>query len=175
MPSLAAFYNNNKKEEMMFLMKKLVGMLSFAICIIAILSLVFADPIITIIGGAKYAHTEAVNLFRIFMTIAIMYPADRFFALTLDVINKPEINFYKIIIMVLMNLFADYAGILVFKNVYGIAVANVFPVAAAIIISYVYLNKYAKFNFWSIFKIGFVESIALVKQVYQNAFAKPTT
>ncbi len=175
MPSLAAFFNNDKKDEMMYLMKKIVGMLTFGFIIIAVFSIIFAQPIITIIGGEKYAHSETVNLFRIFMIIAIMYPSDRFFALTLDVMNKPNINFYKIIVMLLINLVADYAFILVFKNVYGIAFANVFPVLAAISISYFYLNKYSPFNFWGVFKVGFVESIALVKLVYQNTFSKSMT
>jgi len=106
------------------------------------------------------------------MSIAILYPMDRFFSLTLDVINKPQVNFYKILIMVSSNLLADYAGILIFKSVFGIAWANLVPVLIAIVISYVYLNRFYKFSLLSIIKVGFEESIILVNQVYQTVIKK---
>lgn len=174
MPVLAGFYNNNQKEQMMHFMKKLVGMMTIAITGVAIISILFANPIISLIGGEKYAGSDAVNLFRIFMSIAILYPMDRFFSLTLDVINKPQVNFYKILIMVTSNLLADYAGILIFKSVFGIAWANLVPVLIAIVISYVYLNRFYKFSLLSIIKVGFEESIILVNQVYQTVIKRKT-
>lgn len=172
MPVLAGFFNNNQKDQMMHFMKKLVGMMTIGITGIAIVSILFANPIISLIGGEKYANSDAVNLFRIFMSIAILYPMDRFFSLTLDVINKPEVNFYKILIMVASNLLADYAGILIFKSVFGIAWANLVPVSIAIVISYVYLNRFYIFSIFSILKVGFEESIFLIKQVYQSVTKK---
>jgi O-antigen/teichoic acid export membrane protein len=174
MPILAGFYNNNQKDQMMHFMKKLVGMMTIGITGIAIFSIVFANPIITIIGGEKYANSDAVNLFRIFMSMAILYPMDRFFSLTLDVINKPQINFYKILIMLTANLIGDYIGILLLKSVFGIAWANLLPILIAIIISYVYLNRFYKFSIISILKVGFEESIILISQVYQSVFKSKT-
>lgn len=168
MPSLSEYYNNNQKLKMMYLMKKLIGMLSIVIIGIAILSVTFAEPIIMIIGGAKYIHTEAPQLFRILMSITILYPADRFFALTLDVIHKPKINFYKILVMLVVNLLADYIGLKIFKSVYVIAIANLFPVIAAILISYKPLNAYSKLNFWSIYTIGFKEIVLFIKNGYDT-------
>ena len=159
---------------MMHFMKKLVGMMTIGIAGIAIFSIVFANPIISLIGGEKYANSDAVNLFRIFMSIAILYPMDRFFSLTLDVINKPQVNFYKILIMVASNLVADYVGILIFHSVFGIAWANLVPVLIAIVISYVYLNRFYKFSIFSILKVGLEESRFLIKQVYQTVTKKQT-
>lgn len=174
MPVLAGFFNNNQKDQMMHFMKKLVGMMTIGIAGIAIFSIVFANPIISLIGGEKYANSDAVNLFRIFMSIAILYPMDRFFSLTLDVINKPQVNFYKILIMVASNLVADYVGILIFHSVFGIAWANLVPVLIAIVISYVYLNRFYKFSIFSILKVGLEESRFLIKQVYQTVTQKQT-
>lgn len=172
MPSLAGYYNNNQKEEMMHVMKKMVGMLSIVIFFIAILSIIFAEPVILLIGGEKYIHTEAPNLFRIFMSICILYPADRFFALTLDVIHKPKINFYKILVMVAVNLLADYIGLRLFKSVYSIAIANIFPILAAVIIAYNPLNKYSKFGFWNIYVIGYKELVLLIRQTIDTLLNK---
>ncbi len=167
-PLLSAFYNNNQPEEMIHTMKKLIGMLSIAIAAIAIVAVIFAEPIIGLVGGAKYIHTEAPNLFRIFISITIFYPADRFLALTLDVIHKPKINFYKILVMLVVNLVADYVAVSIFKTVYAIALTNVFPVLVAIVIAYVPLNKFHKFNFWNIYVVGYKETILFVKETYSS-------
>jgi len=172
MPSLSGYYNKGQKQEMMYVMQKLVGMLSVAIFVIAIGSIIFAEPIILLIGGEKYLHTEAPNLFRIFMSMAILYPADRFFALTLDVIHKPKINFYKILVMLVVNLVGDYFGLMIFKSVYSIVFANILPILVAIIIAYVPLNKYSKFNFWHIYVVGYKEVILFVKQIYTTLTGK---
>lgn len=175
MPGLAGYYNNNQKEEMIYMMKKMIGMLTIAIVVIAVVSIIFAEPIIRLIGGEKYIHTEAPQLFRIFISTAILYPVDRFFALTLDVIHKPKINFYKILIMLAVNLIADYVGLKIYHSVYVIAIANLVPIIVAIAISYVPLNSYFKFGFWNIYKIGYKEVILFLKQLYYTLFTKKTT
>jgi O-antigen/teichoic acid export membrane protein len=168
MPVLAGFFNNNQKNQMMQFLKKLVGMMTIGIAGIAIFSILFANPIISLIGGEKYANSDAVNLFRIFMSIALLYPMDRFFSLTLDVINKPQVNFYKILIMVVSNLLANYVGILLFNSVFGIAWASLVPVCIAIAISYTYLNLFYKFSLLGILKVGIEESMILINQTYQS-------
>ncbi|SDJ56689.1 Membrane protein involved in the export of O-antigen and teichoic acid [Pedobacter sp. ok626] len=175
MPSLSAHYNNNQKEEMMYVMKKMIGMLSVCIIGIACVSIIFAEPIIGLIGGAKYMDTEAPNLFRIFMTMAILFPADRFFSLTLDVIHLPKINFYKLLIMLAVNFTGDLIGIYLFKSVYAVAVADVLPVIIAIIIAYYPLNRYYRFNFWEIYVVGYKEVILFIKQIYFTLFTRDKT
>ncbi|WP_442588361.1 lipopolysaccharide biosynthesis protein [Pedobacter sp. AW31-3R] len=172
MPSLSSHYNNNNKEGMMNVMKKMIGMLSFAIFVIAALSIVFAEPIIMIIGGEKYVDTAAPNIFRIFMSIAILYPADRFLSITLDVIHKPKVNFYKILIMLAANVIADFIGLTLFKSVYAVAVANVIPVLIAIIISYRPINEYSKFNFWHMYTGGYRDVMLLLKEMWSSVTGK---
>jgi O-antigen/teichoic acid export membrane protein len=170
MPSLSGYYNNNEKDNMMYVMKKMIGIVSIMILIIALLSIVFAEPIILLIGGEKYLETEAVNLLRIFMIMTVLYPADRYFGLTLDVIHMPKINFYKILCMLAVNLIADYIGILLFKSVYAIGIANIFPLVLSILIAYVPLNKYNSFNFWNMYVIGYTEMKFILKRSYNSLF-----
>ena len=168
MPIMSEQFNTNRNDEMIYTMKKIIGILTVAILFISCFSIIFAEPLIAIVGGSKYIHSEAPNLFRIFLTLAVLYPCDRFFSITLDVIHKPQVNFYKILVMLLINLIADYIGIIVFKSVYSIAIANIFPILSAVIISYFSINKYYKFNFWNIYTVGYKESISLVKQTLSN-------
>jgi len=166
MPGLSSYYNNNQNDSMIYVMKKMIGMMSWAIFILAVFSIIFANPIITLIGGDKYTNSVAPNLFRIFITLAILYPTDRFFALTLDVIHKPAINFYKIIVMLLVNLICDFVGVTLYKSIYVIALPNIFPIVIAIIMGYIPLNKYYKFNFWSTYIVGYKELVLVIKQLF---------
>ncbi len=174
MPGLSGYYNNGDKEKMMYVMKKMVGMLSVVVFGIMILSVIFAEPIILIIGGEKYLQTEAPNLFRIFMTLAILYPADRFFALTVDIINKPKINLYKILAMLAVNLIGDYAGLAIYKSVYSVAIVNIIPILVSITITFIALNSYARFSFWKIYVIGYKEIVLSIKGSYARIFKVQT-
>jgi O-antigen/teichoic acid export membrane protein len=171
MPNLSSHYNNDHKEKMMYVMKKMIGMLTIIIFFLAILSNIFAEPIILLISGKKYLHTEAPNLFRIFMIIAILYPTDRFFALTLDVIHKPQINLLKIFVMLFINLVGDYVGVTFFKSIYAVALVNVIPFLAAIIIAYIPLNKHYKFSIKDMYVVGYRELIFLIKGIKLKFFS----
>ncbi|WCT10568.1 lipopolysaccharide biosynthesis protein [Mucilaginibacter jinjuensis] len=165
MPILSAHYNQGNREGVIHTMKKYIGMLTIILLPACIIACLLADFAIGLIGGGKYVHTEAANVFRLFMTFALLYPADRFSALTLDVIHRPQVNFYKVLVMLAANIIFDYLGILVLGNVYGVAITTVVPVLIAVIISYVELNKYQKYSFWSIYSAGWFETKQLYKQV----------
>ena len=167
MPSMSKAYNENKKAEVINIMKKYIGMLTVALVPVLILSLFVADFAIGIIGGQKYLGTEASNVYRIFMVFALLYPADRFIAITLDVIHKPQINFIKVLLMVVINLVSDVALLYAFGNIYGIAVATVFPIAFAVLFGYYHLQKnYMTFRFWEMYSLGADELKLLIKKSF---------
>lgn len=126
MPIMSVAYNQNKRSEVINIMKKYTGMLTFALIPLAIASYFLADYAIWFIGGKQYVGTEAANVFRIFITFSLLYPADRFLALTLDVIHQPQVNFIKVLVMLAINIITDFLGIYIFKSIYGIAIATVF-------------------------------------------------
>ena len=169
MSILSADYNQGNHTKVMYTLKKLVGMMTIAIIPVTIASVIFAEPIIYLLGGKNYVNTEAPNIFRIFMIIALLYPADRFFSLALDVIDQPKINFYKIIVMLIVNLVAVLIGISLYHSIYSISIASVFPTIVAILMTYYPLNKYSKFSFWNIYVVGFKESVLFLKQVIKRA------
>ena len=163
MPALSAAYNQNDKREVIHIMKKYAGMLTVGLIPVSIVAVLLADIAIGLIGGGKYVNTNAANVFRIFMTFALLFPVDRFLALTLDVIHKPKINFIKVLVMLAGNILADFAGIYIFKNVYGIALATIVPVSIGIIIGYWALNKYFPFKLKDVITTGYAEIRKLVQ------------
>lgn len=157
MPELSAAYNQGNRGLVIHTMKRYAGMLAVVLIPIVIIGCVLADVPIYLIGSGKYLGTEAANVFRLFLSFAIIFPPDRFFALTLDVIHQPKINFYKVLVMVAVNIATDFLGIYLTGSVYGIAFATVFPILTGTIIGYWALNRYSKFTYWSIYKTGFDE------------------
>ncbi|NQX38581.1 Membrane protein involved in the export of O-antigen and teichoic acid [Pedobacter steynii] len=171
MPALSTAFNNNKRMEVIDITKKYIGMVTIAIVPITIGTLIFADYAILILGGEKYVHTIAPNILRIVMIIALFYPADRFLALTLDVIHKPKINFYKVMLMVVVTVVTDFAGIYLTNSLYGVITATIFPTLTAIFIGYYALQKnYEKFGFWDIFSSGYQEMKYFLSSQYKKYF-----
>ena len=166
MPTLSSSYNKGLKKDVLSIMKKYIGMITIMLVPLTILTFVFADYIILILGGEKYVKSLAPDVLRIFMLIALLYPVDRFLALTLDVIHKPKINFYKVIFMLTLTIVADYTGIYLTGNVFGVVVTSVLPVLSGICISFYALNKYyERFNFVDIYILGFKE----IKILFNNS------
>ncbi|MHB1177477.1 MAG: lipopolysaccharide biosynthesis protein [Daejeonella sp.] len=158
MPTLSSCYNKGLKKEVLVVMKKYIGMITIMLVPFIFLTFIFADYIILILGGEKYVNSVAPDILRIFMVISLLYPVDRFLALTLDVIHQPKINFYKVIFMLIVTIITDGIGIYLTGNVFGVVIATVFPVLTGIFISFYALNRYyEKFNFIDIYILGFKE------------------
>jgi len=171
MPALSSAYNQNKNSLVISEMSKYIGMLTIALVPVAILSLIFSDLAISIIGGPQYENTEAANVLRLFMLFALLYPADRFMALTLDVIHKPKINFIKVIVMLIANIVFDLLGVYSFGNVYGIALASLIPTLIAVVVGFKALQSYYRFEFLQIFSTGYRDLILLIN-TYMGKIAK---
>lgn len=163
LPSLAASFNKEEGNGVVYTMKKYIGIITFMLIPVILFGWLLADLPIYIIGGGKYLHSPAANVFRILLAFAIITPADRFFALTIDVINKPKVNFYKLLVMLATNIIFNYIGLLIFPNAYGVTVTTFAPILVGLIVGYYTLNNWRKFSFWNIYVVGWHETkLALV-------------
>lgn len=172
LPSLAAALNRNGEDSVIYVMKKYIGIITFMLVPIIIFGWLLADLPIYIIGGGKYLHSPAANVFRILLAFAIITPADRFFALTIDVINKPKINFYKLLAMLATNIVFNYIGLLVFPNAYGVTLTTFAPILIGLIVGYCAMNNWHKFSFWDIYVVGWRETKIALAGVKQKFFQK---
>lgn len=166
MSAMATAYNSNNMYHLTFVTKKYAGMLTLLFIPLAIGAFFFADFAIWLLAGDKYAGTEAANIFRIFMFMAILYPVDRFNGVTLDIIHKPQINFYKVIIMLVVNVIAISAGVYLLKNVYGAAFAAPLSLVAGLAFGYYHLKKNLDgYSFRGIITTGYIESKSFIAQM----------
>ena len=168
MSAMAAAANNNDEEKIVYVSKKYAGILTFAFIPLAIVAFFGAGIATQLLGGGKaeYATGEAPNILRMLMFIAILYPIDRFNGATLDIINHPKVNFYKVLVMMTVNISVSVAGVLLLKNAYGVAIATPFTLMAGLCFGYYHLKKHLKgYTFRGIIATGYDESKLILVQV----------
>jgi O-antigen/teichoic acid export membrane protein len=169
-PALASAYNRDNTEELTIILTKYVGLLTWMLVPIIVGTILLADIPVHLLGGSQYVGTQAANLLRIFMATAILFPVDRFTGITLDVINKPNLNLIKVFIMLSVNVVGDFIGIELFDSIYGVAIASIPTVIAGFVFGYLHLKKKLLLSIADIIFIGFAELRDMLKNVL--GFAK---
>jgi O-antigen/teichoic acid export membrane protein len=172
LPAMSAAIHKNDQQYMTHIMKKYAGILTILLIPLSIVAFIGADFIIELIGGSQFTQTDAANVFRIFMCFAILLPVDRFFGITLDILNKPQLNLIKVVLMLVVNVVGDFIGIYLTHNLYGVAASSIFTFLAGIIYGYWALKKNLNFKFRDIFKIGLTETCLLVADIFSNISRK---
>lgn len=163
MPELSAAFNEGNREKVIETMKRYTGLITVALLPVCVGAVILADVAIRIIGGPKYVDSEAANIMRLFMTFALLYPLDRFFALTLDVIHQPKINFIKVLVMLAASVIASVAGVYITGSIYGVAIAGIIPTLIGVGVGYWGLNRFQPFGILSVFTTGYAEAMVLIK------------
>ncbi|WP_460556582.1 oligosaccharide flippase family protein [Hymenobacter daeguensis] len=165
-PTLSAAYHQGRLAEVARLLRKNAGVLTWAFVPIILGTVLLADIPIALVGGNKYRGTEAANLLRIIMSLAILFPIDRFVGVTLDVVNQPRINMYKVLIMLATNIAGDTVVLLLFPNIYGITLAS-FPTAiVGFVYGYLQLKRFLPLSIRDIIVTGFWEARTLLWGVF---------
>ena len=142
MPSMSEAINQRREAEVAYILKKYTALLTLLLVPIILGMLLFADVIVGLIGGGKYVGTEAANIYRIMLGCAVLFPLERFLGVTLDIINKPQLNLIKVMVALAVNVVADIACIRLLGNVYGAAVASAFTLVASTAYGYLVLRRY---------------------------------
>ncbi|WP_052732404.1 lipopolysaccharide biosynthesis protein [Hymenobacter terrenus] len=174
-PTLSAAFNQKRLPEVARLLRKHAGMLTWIFVPVILGTIILADIPVYLIGGAKYRGTEAANLLRISMAIAILYPIDRFVGVTLDVVNQPRLNLFKVFLMLTVNVVGDVTAILLFHSIYGVAVASLPTAITGFVFGYFQLRKFLPLSIKDILSTGFEELRTLVRVFFGKDSLKSST
>lgn len=174
--NLSAYYNQGNNLDVVNLLKKNAGILTLCLAPAILFTFAFAEIPIALIGGEKYLASESANLLRIFMVLSILSPIDRFVAVTTDVINKPKVNFIKVLIMLGINVLGNIGGILLLGNIYGVAFASIPTNLFGFIFGFYLFNKYfpIPLTISGILTHGYREGSFMVKQMVTKTIARVT-
>lgn len=172
MSAMAIAFNTDNLPQVTHIYKKYSGMLTMFFIPIALLAVVFGEQAINMLGGPEYIHTEAADAYIIMMLIAVIYPIERLNGITLDIIHQTKVNFYKVIIMIIIKVVGDFAGIYMFQNVHGVVLAMFIVHFTALIYGNYQLKKHLDYTIGGILTTGFNESKLLIVSKAKALFAK---
>ncbi len=172
MPGMSETYNRGDQSGVIKMMQKYIGVFSLLLVPLCLVVIVFADYAILLLAGEKYVDTEAPQILRIYMLITLLYPAERFLALTIDVFRMPKINFIKVVIMVVVGVLCSFVAVYLSGSIYAITLSSAISTLIGLVIGLGALNKYFQYiHFWNIFRLGYAEIMSKTKVTWQKWFA----
>lgn len=157
MPEMAGQMNNNKPKSVIATMKRYAGLLTVFIIPVSVGAILLADLAIWIVGGNTYLDTEAANIFRIFMLLAILFPLDRFIGITIDMINKPHFNLIKVVIMLVVNVCGNLIALYFFKSIYSVAASSVLTLFTGLLFGHLTLKRFIPYSLSDLLAVGYTE------------------
>lgn len=136
------------------------GAMTYLFIGISLFTFIFADWFVLILGGNHYLGNNplsghnAATITRVFSVYGMLLPIDRMTGIGLDSINKPNLNFIKVLIMALANIIGDIVAVYFFRSLTLVAVGSVFFTILGVIIGYYFMNLELKLDFKLIFTRG---------------------
>lgn len=159
-PKLSKASIQGKVDEVKSLIYSYSGAMTYLFVLISLVTFLFADYFVLILGGAQYLGTDPVTGFsattivRIFSVYGLLLPLDRMTGIGLDSINKPNLNLIKVGCMVLANIVGDLIAVFVFKSLALIAIASILFTMLGIWVGYYFLNKELHLEYRKVFSAG---------------------
>lgn len=138
------------------------GAMTIAFVPMVLVCILLAKLFVFILGGEQYAaNWMAVILFQIFAIYTLFLPIDKFTGVALDSINKPKKNFYKVILMVVLNVVGDLIALFILQSIIAVALVTIVFTITGLVVGFNFLNKEIPIRYSEIIKHGIA--------FYQNA------
>ncbi len=169
-PKMSKASINGKIDEIKSVFYTYSGAMTYLFIAISVVTFLFADFFVLILGGHQYAGIDPVtgfntaNIVRVFSIYGLLLPIDRMTGVGLDSMNKPNKNLIKVAFMVIANVIGDLIAVFVFKSLIAVAVASVLFTIIGVWIGFYFLNKELHIDNTRIFTAGY--------DFYQNMYFK---
>lgn len=161
-PSLARSNKNGDKEAFK---REFEAATAFAFVLLLPMALgafLFAEPLVVLMGGEKYADSAIIlRIFAVFMAFSAL---DRYAGVGLDVLNRPEINMRKVVVMLLTNILGDIVVLYFFQSLPWVAAISIITFNVGTFLGFYYMRDRVPFRpiFW--LKLGTVQILNFVKK-----------
>ena len=159
-PKMSKASVQGKINEVRELFYTYSGSIFYLFIVASIITFVFADFFVMLLGGKQYLGTDAVTganavlIMRIFSLYGLLLPIDRMTGVALDSINKPGKNFMKVLYMVIANVIGDILAVFVFKSLELVAVGSILFTILGVWVGYYYIDRQLDLKFSKIFSAG---------------------
>jgi O-antigen/teichoic acid export membrane protein len=130
---------------------------------LAVGSFIFAEPLVLLLGGAGYEEAAVIlRFFAIYMAITSL---DRFGGIALDVLNMPQLNFKKLILMLSLNIIGDLIAVYFTDNLGWVAFVSILTFSGGIAFGFYLLRDDIPFKFKNWLVKGLKEGKRIVKKL----------
>ncbi len=166
-PQLAKKYAVGLKDEFENELETGAGFSTLLLLPISIVVLIFAEPMVIALGGEEYL--SSANVLRVFAIYTALTPLDRFTGIALDVINRPDLNFYKVLLMLAANIIGDVLVLQYSENLVWVAFISIITFGTGILFGVIFLRRHISLHFRNILQKGGYEFVRLVKKYVGNS------
>ncbi|WMJ73209.1 oligosaccharide flippase family protein [Cytophagaceae bacterium ABcell3] len=159
LPTLSAHINNNDRKGFRKYFEKSAGMLTVSFIPLGLACVLFAEPMVWLLGGEQYL--ESATILRVFGLFAFIMPLDKYSGVSLDVLNKPVLNFWKVVVMLSVNIIGDVLAIMFLGKLWAVAAVSFLTFFSGLVFGVIFLKKLQEFSIRDAVVTGFNECKSL--------------
>ena len=157
-PQLAGHFNHQDRGAFKYSFVQYVSW-SYLLYLPALIgAFILAPWLVVLLGGQAYAETASV--FRVLILFGLFLPLNRMTGISLDALQLPKQNFYKVAVMALINIIGDWIAIKYTGSLNWVAFVSVLNAATGAVLGW-----------WLLQRAGFVQSAHLGKEVWLHGEA----
>ena len=154
LPKMSRASGNSDNRSVRTSFYQYAGTLTILMLPVVIILFFIAEPMVVLLGGKEYS--SSMSIFRIFLVYGLFLPFDRFSGVTLDSINVPRLNFFKVAGMTTVNIVGDIFAIYFFQSTQAVAVITILNIVFGSIVGWEYLRIHLQVNFPDMIKNGWM-------------------
>lgn len=139
-PQLSRMSGENNHDGIRQIFHQKVGQYTLILIPLVILAILLAYPFVILVFGAGYE--ASVIILQIYLLHLILVPLDRFIGVTLNSLNLPQINTFKVMVMMVVNIVGDLIALLVIGELWALALVSIINILVGIGIGLFYLKTY---------------------------------
>ena len=165
-PMLSGAFRQKSQADFQEQYERAVGFAFLLLLPVALLTFVFAETLVVWMGGEEYR--EAALIMRMFSIYMGFTAIDRYVGVGLDVVNRPRRNYYKVLVMLAINVLGDLAVVQLTDEVHWVAFVTIFTFSGGAIYGSYYLHQFVKLSPVKIVLMGFKE----IQKIVNNLVSK---
>ncbi|MBI9067945.1 MAG: oligosaccharide flippase family protein [Salinivirgaceae bacterium] len=142
---------------------------TFMLIPVVVVLMFLPELFLKLIGGNEYLDSMELqkNIMYIIIAYIFILPLDRYTGVALFAVDKPKINFYKIMFMLIANVIFDCIAVFVFNSLILMALATLLFTILGIGLGWKYINKETGITIKIVFHV-IKESLSFVRSKYKK-------
>ncbi|MFZ4398965.1 MAG: oligosaccharide flippase family protein [Bacteroidales bacterium] len=152
-PRMSKAHREGNTSELRRLFYSYSGVITLLFIPFLLLCFFMANQVILVLGGKAYL--SSLPIFYIFCVYGLFLPIDRFTGVALDSVNKPNLNFYKVLAMAIVNIIGDAISVFYFNSIFGVAMTTIVMTIVGVFVGLYQYNKVVPIKIEMVFTVGF--------------------